>query len=657
MRAPEQTRPIWTQWLGPAVLLALLVAWVVVFVDVGRHLGAFKRWHYQGVVFSVVGLIVAAIGWQGQVRGRGRVLLAGLLAFMIGATLWVQSGHVRNIGNRHQVQLWGAFHYYMGAKYFEELGYHDLYTQVLVADRETTKKLLDVKLVRNLETYEKEKASEYRERDRLPVWSDARWDAFTTDLAWFLERKKPLFWANIIVDRGYNPSPAWHAVGGTWIRLLDIKVPWQQTLLILLDPLLLLGAFALSVKAWGWTRSLLLLFAFVSWFGNAGRVVGQIWIYDWFAAAWAGVSAWRLGWPMRAGLLIGYATMVRVFPGLLLLGPMILGIWGLARHRTVDHGYLRLGLGALAAAALLFVAGSASTTRGVAGWGDFLGNVAHHSEQHAYGSKRLGLRHAMGIDFAGGLRVKPDKRSNRLAVRANKPAERALQLTALLLFGLALARSSRADALLIGLPLMFFLTVASRYYGSIWVLLLLLGIARGSGEEDARPVLRQLADLTLFGVGILFFAMSDKGPEGIHQYMYTNVILAGWMLFVLGQSGVFGWGDPESAAADEQADGAQGREPDVAHFAREDDVAEPVVEHGDHGRGAADDARQGRQAERHGDEGLQIPPHREAHAQRVEHAEHEGQGSHGHESDGSLEDHGQPEESEQHAVHDGEGER
>jgi hypothetical protein len=618
--------------------VVLLVLWLDVSIDVGQHLGPGRRWHWQGVVFSVLGVGIAALGWQARaLKSRlMRVLLGVLLAALVGSSLVAQSNQVRRIGTSHQVQLWGTFHYWIGARYFEELGYHDLYTQVLVADKESNNHLAEAKLVRNLLTYKREKADLYRNGPRLPTWTDARWEEFKTDVGWFTKRRKPIFWANIIVDRGYNPSPAWHAVGGSMARLLDVKVPWQQTLLMLFDPLLLLAAFGLSVRAWGWTRSLLVLFAFVSWFGNAGRIYGQIFIYDWFAAAWAGLACWRLGWPLRAGLLIGYATMVRVFPVLLLLGPVVVGVWGLVAHRKLDRELLRLGIGALLMAFALFIAGSVSTGRGIAAWGDFLSNVTHHSEEHAFGSKRLGMKHALGFDFKGGLKVKPDKRSNRKNVPKNKGVARALQLLAFLLFGLAVRRANRHDLLLLGLPLMFFLTVASRYYGSIWVLLLLLGVARGghatAGEEAvpgaARPMARQLFDVFLFAIGVLFYSMPDKGAEAIHQYMYTNVLIGGWLLLLLGWPGLVGWGDP-SASSDQESDGGEGGEPQVPRLTGENDVPEAVVEYGDHGPGAAEDRGEGGEPEGHGHQGLQVPAHGQPHAEGVEHPEHEGEGSDG----------------------------
>ena len=229
MTGAPPTTAAWTRWLGPGLLIAIALVWLDVCLDVGRHLGVARNSSYQGVFFSVAGLAVVALGWQARALTSRvhRVFLGVLLAALVASSLTSQSHQLRSIGTSSQVQLWGVFHYYLGAKYFDELGYHGLYEQTLVADKESTRRLLKVQLVRNLSTYQREKASRYRDLPRSAAWTDARWEEFKKDLGWFLERRDPVFWANIIVDRGYNPSPAWHAIGSTLVAHLRVDVRWQ----------------------------------------------------------------------------------------------------------------------------------------------------------------------------------------------------------------------------------------------------------------------------------------------------------------------------------------------------------------------------------------------------------------------------------------------
>ena len=75
--------------------------------------------------------------------------------------------------------------------------------------------------------------------------SAPRWEAFVTDVLWFRTRTTPEEFRRILLDHGYNATPAWGILGGALARAAGPATDRSVGLLALLDPLLLLGAWLL----------------------------------------------------------------------------------------------------------------------------------------------------------------------------------------------------------------------------------------------------------------------------------------------------------------------------------------------------------------------------------------------------------------------------
>ena len=545
--APPRAQPAspWARRLwstAPALAMGLVLALVV---GLGTHVGTLGNMGYlrELLVLSLAGLTVA--GWSRACRTKGRrAALVLALMGVAGAGFWAQSHkHAKELGNEDQLYVWGLYHYYLGAKYFDELGYTHLYEQSLVADAEGAGRLNAVQTVRDLETYRFVGAEQVRQGVRLDTWTDERWEEFKADLAFITKLRGRGYWQGPLRDRGYNPSPAWHAVGGSVAKLLSIRSPAPQTVVVLLDVLLVLAAFAVSVWAFGWARSALVLAAFYLWFGNPDRMFGQMFVQDWFAATWAGVALWRRGKARLSGALLGYAAMVRVFPVLLLAGPVVHCAATLVKERRLPREQRRLLAAAGAAMLLLFLVGGFSSNQGFGMWASFAGNIGHHSQEHAFGSKRLGLQHLFGLDWSGGLSRPAAKIDNRRNMRRNAVLLRATQVLLAALVVVALLRSDRRDALLLGATLVFVGTVASRYYRAIFVLLLLMASpARGdplpatAGKgvvARPRPGAWRGLDGALLFIAWAVYACPVHGAEGWKTYVWANTLLLAWFLILL----------------------------------------------------------------------------------------------------------------------------
>jgi hypothetical protein len=530
--------------------IATLVLGAALLVWLGVHLGLLTedRWLPE---LLCLGLIAgAALGWStGGVSPRRRRIATALLALIILPAITVQAhGRLQEWGTDAQVAEWGVFHYYLGSKYFDELQYTELYREAYIADWDGgtgPRAFAAVKKVRDLRTYRSLKTEQLRQEARSARWSDARWAEFKADVAWLGRQAQGKRWRAILHDRGYNPPPSYTLISGFWTGLLSLRDPLGQTLLINLDMLLLLGALLFSVRAYGWSRSLLVLGSFILWYGNANRVYGQIWILDWFAACWAACSAWRLKRHGLSGALLGYAACMRVFPAVLLLGPPL--VWAVRRLRRKGADTRRLLRFALAAAAVTLLLVAGSTLRyGPAAWESWATNISAHNDDHKGGKRRFGLEHIFVLDFSAGLKQQPKKLSVRRNLKANQSLYRTLSALLVILALAAMARSNAHDAMLLGVVFFFGLMVASRYYGALTVLVLLLGLgadpARAGPEEgdpespaapgSTRPAWLLTADIAMIFVLWTVYSGRFAGPQV--QYIWSNLSWLCWWIVLLG---------------------------------------------------------------------------------------------------------------------------
>lgn len=291
--------------------------------------------------------------------------------------------------------------YYLGAKYFPELGYTRLYECIAVADHEAgLAARVERRVLTDLETYEL--------RDTRRILADPsrckgrfgaeRWSAFQHDLTWFRGVFAPEGWEGLQRDHGFNATPLWAAMGG--LLAAGPASAGQVLALASLDVLLDLVAFAALVWGFGWRAAAV---ALVYWGTN--RVAGFDWTggaflrHDWLAASFVALACLRRGHPLAAGFLIGAAALLRAVPIVFLVGPALSALVHAVRRRRLrpERDMLRLAAGASLAAVLLLPASVAGV--GVEAWREFAANLGHHRAIPA--SNTLGLRTALSFTREG----------------------------------------------------------------------------------------------------------------------------------------------------------------------------------------------------------------------------------------------------------------
>ena len=265
--------------------------------------------------------------------------------------------------------------------------------------------------------------------------------------------------------------------------------------LALLDAGYFAGMLAVVWWAFGW-RILavgLLVFAtnFPSRFGWTG---GSFLRWDWLFFLVASVCCLRKGRSLLGGLALGYATLLRVFPGFALLGPLLALALAARAHGPMSEAtrpYRRLVAGVLLAAAALVPVSlwtAGGLAEGLRVYAGFLHNSVKHVETPL--ANYMGLRTVLAYrpsEVARHLRddrfFAPWKRwseSRREAARQMRPVHVALGLGILILLALAVRRAEPWMTLSLGSTLIAVGPELTCYYYSF-----ILAVALLHARQDA----------------------------------------------------------------------------------------------------------------------------------------------------------------------------
>ena len=227
---------------------------------------------------------------------------------------------------------------------------------------------------------------------------------------------------------------------------------------------------------------------------------------DWLAAAMAGVALLKLGRPRLAGAALAFSTLLRIFPGALLLGLGLAAAWRLARERRLKavREELLVAQGALltvlVVVPLSLLSAGGFTSMRAAAWTEFAENSRKHLATPLTNNVGLGTLVTWRPSTRGETLAKPGemepmaawKDARRAALRDSRPLR--ILLAAAFLGALAFAFRQRPAwaAAAAGAGLVFVLADLTCYYASILLLLGLLALER----EEAGVVTSLLAAAT-----------------------------------------------------------------------------------------------------------------------------------------------------------------
>lgn len=297
---------------------------------------------------------------------------------------------VQDLADR-PVHVHDLTHYYLGAKYFPELGYDRLYVCFL----EATQNDFGATQARDLRDRQVKSVAEILGDgpERCSThFSAARWTQFAGDARRMRRWAAPEEWRRFVLDSGFNAPPTW-LIAGHWLaERVDLSLTGVYVL-TLLDPVLLLvgisalaASFGLPVAALAVLGTTTLAAAAPVW------TIGSLLRWDWLCWLMLALAAARRDWMFRSGLAFGFATALRIFP---VAACVVLAGYAVLRHRRGlslaplvrwAAGLAAGGLG-LSALSLLVVT--------PADWSAFLTNLARHSQ--IYSVNFMGLRTSLTL--------------------------------------------------------------------------------------------------------------------------------------------------------------------------------------------------------------------------------------------------------------------
>src|SRR3972149_7719974 len=135
-------------------------------------------------------------------------------------------------GERTYIHYHDVAHYYLGSKYFRELGYTGLYTAMLRAEAEAYDNHFKAIEARDLSTGERVHIRLLLQKSE-PVknaFTPERWVSFKKDVAFFRQAVCRQY-GKVPLEHGYNPWPCWRGRGGK--RANWVPPAWHEGILIL----------------------------------------------------------------------------------------------------------------------------------------------------------------------------------------------------------------------------------------------------------------------------------------------------------------------------------------------------------------------------------------------------------------------------------------
>jgi hypothetical protein len=443
------------------------------------------------------------------------------------------------------------FHYYVGAKYFRELGYVDLYDCTAMADQEIARddgvKPRISGWVRDLDDVLVDKpaadAVAHCERDARPRFTPERWAAFVHDIRELQRLGNDGIWYGVVGDAGFNPPPSWVQVGSAIANLIPIRRGETPTFLLAtsLDAVLLVVCFVALRRAFGLApAAMVAVFVGASYIAAYGWNGGAFLRFTWVTTLVLGLCAMRRGRWALAGVLLAASACDRLFPVAFALGAVVPLARGALRGSPDDRRRLaRFGAG-FAAATVVLVASSLLVFGGEA-WRVFFQRILRHGD--VYYGMHIGLKKVLtwrawvpAHDFRGhvGLARFHDFNVKVRATWASMwfvaiPVQLAAAAGAVVA---GLRRRPYESALLCGVVAMFFFNLPANYY--YVVLALVPGLLLRSAMTAATPTRRQhdFAALTAFAAFWLTTLVVPRFQQNILVINHTICVgLGGFLVF------------------------------------------------------------------------------------------------------------------------------
>ncbi len=418
---------------------------------------------------------------------------------------------------RHQpLHFHEFFHYYLGSKYFGEVGYLGLYDCTALADLEIAREdqtgpriggyVRDLADVLTDKTYLE--AIDHCTTELRPRFTDSRWATFKHDVRELRRLVPDDWWTGATFDAGFNPPPSWVVMSSAIANVIPIRAGLLPTYLIStsLDVALLIVSFFALRSAFGVvTAATAALYFGSSYLASYSWIGGGFLRFTWLACVVLSLVAMKKGRWAWAGAFLAGAACDRLFPAAFGVGAMVPLVYRAIRHggdrKPIIHfcaAFAGVAFGLFVASTLVF---------GFDSWRVFFDRILRHKD--VYFVMHVGLKKIVTYrdwvasqDFHGheGL---ARFRSWNLRLRANWADMRfivvPIQLLAAAGAVLATIRARPYEAaVLFGVVVMFVFVLPANYYYSILAVVPALLLRRAATSVRPRDRLRDYAALAAF---------------------------------------------------------------------------------------------------------------------------------------------------------------
>ncbi len=393
-----------------------------------------------------------------------------------------------NFYHRHEF-----FHYYLGSKYDRELGYERLYRCVAVAQsdlgqvnevRARRMRDLSIDVLTSGKT-----ALEHPEecRDRF---TPERWEKFKADVKFIRSSSNLEYWNGMQQDHGYNPPPVWTVMGHFWSSLHPASDGYFK-FLTSFDLLFFAGTFAAIYWAFGWR-----VFAVAAIFWGCQLPAEYFWTggafmrQDWLFLLVLSACLMRKRYFFWGGAAFAYATLLRVFPGILLVGWAVQAGAYFWKHKRIAPHHLRVMLGGISATVVLV--SLSLLVAGVRSYPEFYKHIQVHNRTPL--TNNMGLETVLSHSYSGRMEFVRDEKliepfgpwrqMRRDRLRAFRP----FHFVLLLALGIAFVRVVRRIKLLwigqaLSLAVVVSIVEVTCYYYSMFILSAFLSRLRRGVEQ------------------------------------------------------------------------------------------------------------------------------------------------------------------------------
>jgi hypothetical protein len=500
--------------LVTSVLVVLLTAMVCVALTFQR--GAPRRWTFPLLFLCAV---LSVCSWTDY--GRFQTIA-------VDASPGISKGAGRKKVLQHRPLHFHEFvHYYVGAKYFREVGYLGLYDCVTLADREISEEDGVRRItgyVRNLDDVLRDKPYDAalagcREGQRKN-FSDERWGAFKQDLRELHRLVDDGHWGSVVYDAGFNPPPSLILVSSPIANLIPIRSGNVQTFLFATGIdlwLLIVCAFAVALAFGRTTLAVWAVYFGATFLSHYTWNGGSLLRFSWLTFVVLGLAAVKRERWALAGALFAAATCDRIFP--VAFGAFALVPIAAKALRSPEHRRALKRFGLAFGVTLSAVVVASTLVFGLSSWRVFFTRVIHHSD--VYYVMHVGLKKVLTFrswvpsqNFHGHVGLENFQAWN-LRLHETWASMRAVTIPVrgLALLGTiwaSLRRKPHEAGILGGVMFMFFFNLPANYYYCVLTLipaLVFRGAATATNDE------RRWRDLAVFAGFTLFWVYTFVSPQ------------------------------------------------------------------------------------------------------------------------------------------------